>query len=90
MLATIANSRTDDLMESARGNPAELPNALTEGFQAAFLTGAGFALLGIVLTLVLIRGSDSRAYQRQEQQSEGGEQEPAPAAAEPRHEALRA
>ena len=90
VLATIATTRTDNLMESARGNPAELPTALTEGFQAAFLTGAGFALLGFVLTLVLIRGRDSRAYQRQEQQGEGGEQEPAPAGAEPRHEALRA
>jgi EmrB/QacA subfamily drug resistance transporter len=68
VLATIANTRTDNLMADAGGNPAELPHALTEGFQAAFLTGAGFALLGLVLSLVLIRGRDSRAYQRQEQQ----------------------
>jgi len=65
VLATIANSRTDSLMSSAHGNPAALPNALTEGFQAAFLTGAGFAALGFVATLVLIRRRDSRAYQQQ-------------------------
>jgi EmrB/QacA subfamily drug resistance transporter len=62
ILATIANSRTNDLMATAGGNPAELPRALTEGFQSAFAVGAGFAVLGFVLTLVLIRGSDSRAH----------------------------
>jgi MFS family permease len=67
VLATVANTRTDNLMAASGGNRAELPHALTEGFQAAFLTGAGFALLGLVLTLVLIRGRDSRAYQRTEQ-----------------------
>jgi EmrB/QacA subfamily drug resistance transporter len=67
VLATIANSRTDDLMAAAHGNPAELHSALTEGFQSAFLTGAGFAILGLLLAFVLIRGRDSRAYQSQEQ-----------------------
>ncbi len=62
VLATIANSRTDGLMTDAGGNPAALPNALTEGFQAAFLAGAGIAALGIVATLLLIRSSDSRAH----------------------------
>jgi EmrB/QacA subfamily drug resistance transporter len=38
------------------------PAALTDGFQAAFLGGAGFALIGLVATLVLIRGADSRAH----------------------------
>ena len=61
MLATVANSRTDDLMAQG-GGAAALPNALTEGFQAAFLTGAGFAVLGIVLGALLIRGRDSRAH----------------------------
>jgi EmrB/QacA subfamily drug resistance transporter len=61
-LATIANSRTDDVMAAAGGNPSALPGALTEGFQSAFLAGAGFAALGIVLTLVLIRSGDSRAH----------------------------
>jgi EmrB/QacA subfamily drug resistance transporter len=62
VLATIANSRTNDVMASSGGDPAGLPNALNEGFQAAFLGGALIAALGLVLTLVLIRGSDSRAH----------------------------
>ena len=62
VLATIANSRTDDLVASAGGDPSALTNALTEGFQSAFLGGAAIAALGLVLTLVLIRGRDSRAH----------------------------
>jgi EmrB/QacA subfamily drug resistance transporter len=62
VLVTIANSRTNDVMASSGGDPAGLPNALNEGFQAAFLGGALIAALGLVLTLVLIRGSDSRAH----------------------------
>jgi EmrB/QacA subfamily drug resistance transporter len=57
VLSAVAISRTD----SVSGAHASLSD-LTEGFQAAFLGGAGFALLGFVLTLVLIRGSDSRAH----------------------------
>ncbi|HEY5052453.1 MAG TPA: MFS transporter [Solirubrobacterales bacterium] len=38
------------------------PAVLTEGFQSAFLVGAGFAALGLLATLLLIRGSDSRAH----------------------------
>ena len=61
VLATIANSRTQDALAEGGGAGA-LPAALTEGFQAAFLGGACFALLGILLALVLIRSSDSRAH----------------------------
>ena len=62
VLASLATSRTDDLMSSAGNSQAALPNALTEGFQAAFLGGAGFAIIGLVLAAVLIRSSDSRAH----------------------------
>ena len=62
VLATIANTRTDDVLASAGGDPSALPNALTEGFQSAFLGGAGIAVLGLVATLVLIRNRDSRAH----------------------------
>jgi hypothetical protein len=44
-----------------------MPHALTEGFQSAFLAGAGFAAAGFVLALVLIRRRDSRAHQEQGQ-----------------------
>jgi EmrB/QacA subfamily drug resistance transporter len=62
VLATIANSRTDDVLASASGARPDVTNALNEGFQAAFIGGAGIALLGLVLTLVLIRNRDSRAH----------------------------
>ncbi len=38
------------------------PAKLVEGFQAAFAVGAGFAVLGLIATLILVRGSDSRAH----------------------------
>jgi EmrB/QacA subfamily drug resistance transporter len=65
ILATVANGRTDDVMAAAGGNPGSLPTALTEGFQSAFLVGAGFAIVGFVMTLVLIRTRDSREHTRQ-------------------------
>jgi EmrB/QacA subfamily drug resistance transporter len=58
ILSTIATSRTDDLA----GDGAPGLDALAEGFQAAFLGGAVIAFVGFVLTLVMIRGSDSRAH----------------------------
>jgi EmrB/QacA subfamily drug resistance transporter len=57
LLATIATSRTDDVFASGERNPAV---ALTEGFQDAFLAGAGLALLGALLAAVLISSRDSR------------------------------
>jgi len=58
ILSTIATSHTEGLVESGDG----LKPALTDGFQIAFLGGAGFAAVGIILTLVLIKNSDSRAH----------------------------
>jgi EmrB/QacA subfamily drug resistance transporter len=62
VLATIATSRTDDVAASTGSNPAAMTNALNEGFQSAFLGGSVIAVLGLVLTLVLIRSRDSRAH----------------------------
>ena len=62
ILATIANSRTEDVMAQAGGDPQALPTALTEGFQNAFMVGAGFALVGAVLAVVLISSRDSREH----------------------------
>jgi len=58
VLSTIANSRTDDVL--ATGGP--LPQALTEGFQSAFLGGAVIGMIGFVATLILIRTKDSRTH----------------------------
>jgi hypothetical protein len=41
---------------------SENPSTLVEGFQAAFAVGAGFAILGLIATLVLVRTSDSKAH----------------------------
>jgi EmrB/QacA subfamily drug resistance transporter len=59
VLSTIATSRTDDALASGASS---VPDALTEGFQAAFLGGAVIGAIGFVATLVLIRTRDSRAH----------------------------
>ena len=56
-LSTVATSTTNESV--ATGTP--LPNALTEGFEAAFIWGAVVAGLGIVVALVLVRSSDLEA-----------------------------
>ncbi len=78
ILATIATSRTDDVMAAAAGDRAQLPVALTEGFQQAFLVGTGFALVGALLAAVLISSHDSRQHA---EAARRGDVEPVPAAA---------
>ena len=74
ILATIANSTTGDSFE---------PVALTEGFHDAFLVGAGFGAIGLVLSLTLIKSSDSRAMiERDSDDERPPSQSPAPAGAE--------
>jgi EmrB/QacA subfamily drug resistance transporter len=65
ILATIANSRTDELA----GGSAPSLNALNEGFQSAFLAGAGFAVLGLIAVLTLVRTRDSREHVEKEKRS---------------------
>ncbi len=62
ILASIANSRTRDLLHSGTH---DFTAALTKGFQTGFLVGAGFALAGLLLTFVLISSRDSRAHTEQ-------------------------
>ena len=59
VLSAIATSRTHDVLATGASTPV---NALNEGFQAAFLAGAGIATLGLMATLLLIRTRDSRAH----------------------------
>jgi EmrB/QacA subfamily drug resistance transporter len=77
VLSTIATSRSDDLLSSGGST---VPNALTEGFQSAFLGGAVIAFLGFVATLVLIRNRDSRAHMEMAN-AEAAEAEAAPVSA---------
>ena len=55
-----------------------MPSALTEGFQAAFAVGAGIAIAGAVLAMILVSGRASREHAEAAQR---GELEPAPMAA---------
>jgi EmrB/QacA subfamily drug resistance transporter len=54
VLAAIANSRRESLTEAGTA----LPSALTEGFQVALTVGAGFAIVGAVLALLLVGRGD--------------------------------
>jgi EmrB/QacA subfamily drug resistance transporter len=54
VLSTVAISQTDD---AVAGGTA-LPFALTDGFQAAFVVGAGIALVGVLVALVVVRSED--------------------------------
>jgi EmrB/QacA subfamily drug resistance transporter len=59
ILASIANSRTQDLIHGGQHNAAI---ALTKGFERAFLVGTGFALAGALLAALLISSRDSREH----------------------------
>lgn len=59
VLATIAATRTSHAL--AHGG-VTASQALTHGFQGAFLGGAVIAAMGLVATLALIRTRDSRAH----------------------------
>jgi EmrB/QacA subfamily drug resistance transporter len=59
VLAAIANSRRDAVIEAG----STLPVALTEGFQTALIVGAGFALVGAVLALLLVGRGDRQPQQ---------------------------
>ncbi len=54
LLSTIAITRTENELASGTASP----QALTDGFQAAFWVGAAIAAVGVVAALVLIRSSD--------------------------------
>ena len=54
ILSTIATTRTSDLIASGTASPL----ALTSGFRAAFAVAAGLTLLGVIVTLVVIRTQD--------------------------------
>ena len=68
ILATVANSRTQSLFHSGVHSTSV---ALTKGFDRAFLVGAGFAIVGAILTAILISSRDSR---EQAEAASGGEE----------------
>ena len=71
VLAAVATASTDDAIASGERNPLV---SLTQGFQDAFLIGAGMALLGALLAATLISSRDSREH------AEAARRDQAPAA----------
>jgi EmrB/QacA subfamily drug resistance transporter len=54
VLSAIATSATNDQLAAGTA----VPNALTDGFQAAFIGAAAIALVGILVALVVVRNED--------------------------------
>jgi predicted MFS family arabinose efflux permease len=71
ILAAISDSKRDSVLSAAHA----LPVALVDGFRVALTVGAGFAIVGAVLALLLVSG-DAKALE-----PEGGEAEAVPVAA---------
>ena len=59
VLSTLATTKTHHVLASGGSN---LPQALTAGFQHAFIGGSVIAALGFLAALILIRTRDSRAH----------------------------
>ncbi len=57
ILSTVANSKIESVMSAAHGSPAARRGALAEGFGTAFTVGAGFAIFGMILTLLFVKGT---------------------------------
>jgi sugar phosphate permease len=72
ILATLATSRTEDLLAS--GEPTA--SALTDGYQLAFIVAAGLVVAAIVIALTVLR-SERTAAAEVEAQAEVGEANPA-------------
>jgi EmrB/QacA subfamily drug resistance transporter len=63
ILASVATSRTSSVMRAGHDT---VTSALTSGFSSAFAVGAGFAIAGIVVALVLVRGGRPPEQREQE------------------------
>jgi EmrB/QacA subfamily drug resistance transporter len=74
ILATVANSKIDDVAASGASQAV----ALTEGFQSAFLVGGGIAIAGAILAQVLV---SSRASREHAAAAQAGELDPVAAVA---------
>ncbi len=67
ILATVANSRTKSILH---GGGHDTAFALTKGFERAFLVGSGFAVVGAILTILMISSRDSRAHSTEARESQ--------------------
>jgi EmrB/QacA subfamily drug resistance transporter len=71
ILAAVSDSRRDSVMASVHS----LPVAVVDGFRTALTVGAGFAIAGALLALLLVSGSDAAP------ETEPGEAEAVPVTA---------
>jgi hypothetical protein len=72
ILATLATSRTEDLL----ANGESTASALTDGYQLAFIVAAGLVVAAIGIALTVLR-SESAAAAEVEAQADVGDAEPA-------------
>jgi hypothetical protein len=75
VLTTFATERTDGLLADGES----VASALTSGYHLAYLIGAGLVAVGLVIVLTVMRSPSEAAPQAVE--ADGGEAEPAEAAA---------
>jgi hypothetical protein len=54
VLTTISTTKFQGVMAAAHGSRSAIPDALTSGFQNAFLAGAILLLAGALIVLVLL------------------------------------
>jgi EmrB/QacA subfamily drug resistance transporter len=72
ILATLATSRTEDLLADG----ASRASALTDGYQLAFIVAAGLVAVAVVIALTVLR-SEKQAAAEVEAQAQVGDAEPA-------------
>jgi EmrB/QacA subfamily drug resistance transporter len=73
ILATLATSRTEDLLASG----ASTPSALTDGYQLAFIVAAGLVVGAIVIALTVLRSEKAAAAELEAEEEDVGGAEPA-------------
>jgi EmrB/QacA subfamily drug resistance transporter len=76
VLATLSATRT----ESLAGDAAPSAAALTDGYQLAFMVGAGLAIAALALALVVLRPEPAASMAEQPAHEHGGQPTPEPAA----------
>jgi hypothetical protein len=54
ILSTVTFTRVDSYVSDHAAGPLVFPSALVNGFEIAFLVGAGMALIGLIATLLFI------------------------------------
>jgi hypothetical protein len=54
ILSTVTFTRVDSYVADHAAGPLVFPSALVNGFEIAFLVGAGMALVGLIATLLFI------------------------------------